>query len=64
MYLYNVLFAYNADLLPPVVAMHAPCVIGLQDHVISSAKDKESASFACSNGKESSFVPMHVWSCY
>jgi hypothetical protein len=54
----------NADLLPPVVAMHAPCVIGLQDHAISSARDEESTSFAFSNGKESPFVPMHAWSCY
>jgi hypothetical protein len=28
----------NADLLPPVIGMHAPCVIGLQDHAISSTK--------------------------
>jgi hypothetical protein len=54
----------NADLLPPVVAMHAPCVIGLQDHAISSARDEESTSFACYNGKESLFVPMHALSCY
>jgi hypothetical protein len=52
------------DLLPLVVAVHAPCVIGLQDHTIFSARDEESMSFACSNGKESPFVPMHAWSCF
>jgi hypothetical protein len=51
---------YNADFLPPVVAMHAPYVIGLQNHAISSARDEESMSFACSNDKESPFVPMHA----
>jgi hypothetical protein len=48
------------DLLPPMVAMHAPCIIRLQDHAISSAKDEESTSFACYNDKESPFGPMHA----
>jgi hypothetical protein len=49
-----------ADLLPPVVAIHAPGIIGLQDHAISSAGDEESMTFACYNDKESPFGPMHA----
>jgi hypothetical protein len=42
---------FNMDFLPPMVAMHAPCATGLQDHAIFSARDEESMSFACYNGK-------------
>jgi hypothetical protein len=55
---------YNVDLLLSVVAMHALCVIGLQDHAISSTRDEESTNFACANGKESLFVPIYAWSFY
>jgi hypothetical protein len=40
----------NADLLPPVVAMHACIVLRLWDHAISTAGDVGSRSYTSSNG--------------
>jgi hypothetical protein len=54
------IFNINADLLPPVVAMHACIVLGLWDHTISTACDEESRSMLVIMDEKLPFVAC-IW---
>jgi hypothetical protein len=57
---YLPIYMYNADLLPPVVAMHACIVLGLWDYAIPTACDVESRSMLVITDEKLSFVAC-IW---
>jgi hypothetical protein len=59
-YIYTLYLTYNADLLPPVVAMQACIILGLWEHAIPTACNVESRSMLVITDEKLSFIAW-IW---